>query len=130
MRTFDHLVGTGFLWLARIRGEPSPLAVWPALTAAERAERSRELARRWQHLLEELDPEDLARVVSYRNTKGEAWESTVGSILTHVLLHSAHHRGQIASALREAGHAPPLVDYIHAVRGGYLDEPGGARTAS
>ncbi len=117
------MVGTGFLWLARIQGEPSPLAVWPTLTAADRGPRSGELAQRWRNLLAGLDAADLARSVSYLNSKGEAWESTIGSILTHVLLHSAYHRGQIASALREAGHAPPYVDYIHAVRSGALTSP-------
>jgi uncharacterized damage-inducible protein DinB len=50
--------------------------------------------------LETLDPESLAEGVGYRNTKGEFWTSTMGDILTHVIIHSAYHRGQIASAVQ------------------------------
>jgi len=44
----------------------------------------------------------------------------VGDILTHVLLHSAYHRGQIAVDLRAAGLTPAYTDYIHAVRQGKI----------
>jgi len=120
LHLFDHLVGTGFLWLSRIRAEASPLGVWPTLSDATRRSRAAGLTREWAGLLAGLAPEDLARVVDYRNSKGEPWKSTVGAILTHVILHASYHRGQIASALRKAGHAPPYVDYIHAVRSGAL----------
>jgi uncharacterized damage-inducible protein DinB len=116
LRLFDHLLGAGFLWLARIRGEASPLAVWPQLAAAERRSRAAELSRDWAALLATMNADGLARVIDYRNSKGEPWTSSVESILMHVVLHAAYHRGQIASALREAGGTPPYVDYIHAVR--------------
>jgi uncharacterized damage-inducible protein DinB len=32
----------------------------------------------------------------------------------HVLLHSAHHRGQIAFELRASGQEPAYTDFIHA----------------
>jgi len=40
----------------------------------------------------------------------------VQDILTHVLLHSAYHRGQIASQVRSSGEQPPYTDFIHAAR--------------
>ena len=58
--------------------------------------------------------------VAYRNSKGEPWTSTVGDILTHVVTHSAYHRGQVASELRAAGFEPAYTDFIHAVRQGFL----------
>jgi len=36
-------------------------------------------------------------------------------------MHSTYHRGQIASAVREAGGAPAYTDYIHAVRQGLIE---------
>ena len=56
----------------------------------------------------------------YRNTRGEEFENAVEEILTQVFLHSAYHRGQIASTLRDAGHEPALTDFIHALRTGEL----------
>ena len=55
------------------------------------------------------------------NSKGQSWTSRVEDVLTHVLLHGAYHRGQIASALREAGLTPPYTDYIHATRSGRIE---------
>ena len=63
---------------------------------------------------------DLSQTVTYKNTKGEAWSSSIGDILTHVLMHSAYHRGQIASHMREQGHTPAYTDFIHAVRQGHI----------
>jgi len=41
--------------------------------------------------------------------------TTVGDTLVHVALHTAYHRGQINTRLRELGGAPPLVDYISSI---------------
>ncbi len=65
-------------------------------------------------------PAELERVVGYRNSRGEPWTSTVGDVVTHVVIHSAYHRGQVASELRGAGFEPAYTDFIHAVRQGFL----------
>jgi uncharacterized damage-inducible protein DinB len=36
----------------------------------------------------------------------------VAECLLQLALHSAHHRGQVAAWLREAGGEPPLTDFI------------------
>lgn len=38
--------------------------------------------------------------------------TTLGETALQVALHTAHHRGQVASRLRQLGVTPPLVDYI------------------
>lgn len=38
--------------------------------------------------------------------------TTLGETALQVALHTAHHRGQVASRLRRLGVTPPLVDYI------------------
>ena len=40
---------------------------------------------------------------------------------THVVIHSAYHRGQIASDVRASGGVPAYTDYIHAVRQGLIE---------
>ena len=42
-------------------------------------------------------------------------------VLTHVILHSAYHRGQVALAMRAAGMEPAYTDFIHAVRQGFVE---------
>jgi len=75
------------------------------------------LSRDWPGYLAEHH-QSLTERVSYTNSKGEAWTNTVEEILTHVTIHSAYHRGQIASSLRSAGMEPAYTDYIHGVRQG------------
>jgi len=58
----------------------------------------------------------LAEAVDYKNSKGEPWRNRVEDVLTHVIMHSAYHRGQIAMEMRAAGMEPAYTDFIHAVR--------------
>jgi len=116
-----HVVASERLWLARLRQEPSSLPVWPELDLEACAAELTELQAEWMRCLEALEEADLGDGVAYRNSKGEFWTSTVGDILTHVVLHSAYHRGQIAAAVREAGGAPAYTDFIHAVRSGLIE---------
>jgi uncharacterized damage-inducible protein DinB len=116
LRWMGHIVGSEFLWLSRLTDDSPPFAVWPELDADTCAARVDQLAREWGHYLSGLSVEDLAGGVAYRNTKGEFWTSSVADILTHVVIHSAYHRGQIAAAVRTAGGEPAYTDFIHAVR--------------
>jgi uncharacterized damage-inducible protein DinB len=116
-----HVVGAGRLWLGRLLGE-TPAAVWPALDLAACRAGWEELERRWDSYLAALAPADLASSVDYVNSRGEPWSSPVGDVLTHVVLHGVHHRGQIAADLRSAGAEPAYVDFIEAARRGYLPE--------
>jgi uncharacterized damage-inducible protein DinB len=59
--------------------------------------------------------------VIYKNTKGESWTNRRQDILMHVIMHSAYHRGQIATDIRGAGFAPPYTDFIHGVRQGFVE---------
>lgn len=118
---FAHVLGAQSEWLARLTGARSDLGVWPRLTLDELEPVLARLRADWTAYLERLGPTELARTVSYVNTKGQSWDSRQEDVLSHVLLHGAHHRGQIASALREAGLTPPTTDYIHAARKGLLE---------
>lgn len=116
-----HIVGAERLWLARMREEPSAMAVWPDLDLDACAAELAGLQEEWVRFLDALGNDGLDESVAYRNTKGEFWTSTVADILTHVALHAAYHRGQIAAAIREAGGTPAYTDYVHAVRAGLIE---------
>jgi uncharacterized damage-inducible protein DinB len=120
LRWMAHLVGSGELWLARLRNEPPTMAVWPELDLEQCASGVARLAQQWPRYLGTLRDDDLGENVGYRNTRGEYWTSTIADILTHVTMHGSYHRAQIAAAVRESGGEPAHTDFIHAVRQGLV----------
>lgn len=121
VRWMAHIVGAGEVWLARLLGETPPLPVWPDLDLDGCAAGVARLGDRWTRYLEGLATEDLDQAVTYRNSRGENWTSTVSDILTHVTIHGAYHRAQIAAAVRESGGQPAYTDFIQAARLGLLE---------
>jgi uncharacterized damage-inducible protein DinB len=121
VRWLGHLVASDALWLGRILGRPQRLAVWPALGLAGCRKEREQLDWEWGEYAGRLDDGELARAVSYINSKGEPWEGRIDDILTHLVVHGAYHRGQVAAELRAHGSTPPYTDFIHATRSGLLD---------
>jgi uncharacterized damage-inducible protein DinB len=115
-----HIIAAEWVWLDRLEGRPQSMPVWPDLNHEECREHIERLPRLWAAYLDRLSPEQLASTVSYKNTKGEPWNSAIEDILLHVTTHSAYHRGQIAMNLRAAGLQPAYTDYIHGVRQGLV----------
>jgi|KBSSwiStaDraftv2_1062776.scaffolds.fasta_scaffold116096_3 uncharacterized damage-inducible protein DinB len=120
-KVLAHVIGAERLWLDRLKRAKPKVAVWPDLSLDRCRDEIAELDKAWEDYLDDLAPEDLERTIDYVNSKGESWSSTVNDVLTHVLLHSAYHRGQIASELRDAGCEPAYTDFIHAVRKGLVE---------
>jgi uncharacterized damage-inducible protein DinB len=116
-----HILSAERLWLERLRKQPQSRPVWPDLTFEQCEAQIVDLARLWREFFGQLSPVGLLETVVYKNSKGEPWTSTVEDILTHVILHSAYHRGQIASQVRAGGEQPAYTDFIHAVRQGLIE---------
>jgi len=113
IKILAHIIGTEWLFLGRLRRE-KPAVVWPDLTLDQIAEQIDRLQREWPREFGRTD------VVEYVNSKGEKWSSRADDILMHVVIHSAYHRGQIATLVRQSGETPAYTDYIHCVRSGYV----------
>ena len=122
-----HILSAQKLWLERILQQPQTLPVWPTSTIDDCAALADETSSGWRNYLTKLaklatqPPASLAEIVEYRNSKGEPWSSRVEDILTHVLFHSAYHRGQIALQMRASGMTPASTDFIHAVRQEFVE---------
>jgi uncharacterized damage-inducible protein DinB len=117
---FGHILSAEKLWLERLRQKPQSQPVWPKSTIEQCEVQIQELMVLWQEYLTGLSESDLAKKISYKNSKGEPWTDAVQDILNHVVLHSMYHRGQVASSLRAAGVTPAYTDFIHAVRQGLI----------
>jgi uncharacterized damage-inducible protein DinB len=113
---FAHVVAAEHIWLARLQGREACHPVWPPLTLAECEALAGENAAGYAALLGGLGAADLATAVRYRNTRGEEFATPALDILTHVVIHGAYHRGQIAKALGRVGAPAVNTDYITYVR--------------
>jgi uncharacterized damage-inducible protein DinB len=116
---FSHLLAAEQVWLARIRGEDSArISIWPDLTIQECSTLATELREGYQGLLADSWPGGTDRLVTYRNSTGREFSSSVGDILMHVALHGSYHRGQIAARMRDEGIDPINSDFITFAREG------------
>ncbi len=122
VRRMAHILSAEKLWLERIKRVPPSMAVWPGSTLEECEALAGDIAAAWTEYLTKLAPDALGETIEYKNSKGEAWHSRVEDVLTHVIMHSAYHRGQIAMEMRAAGMEPAYTDFIHAVRQGMIGE--------
>lgn len=114
LQLMAHILAAERVWLERLKQQPQSVPVWPEADLPRCEAEAEQLASLWLEYLNRVT--DLTQVTSYKNSKGEAWTSSICDVLTHVVMHSAYHRGQIASHMRETGHTPAYTDFIHAVR--------------
>lgn len=114
---FAHVIAAEHVWLSRIRGEKPEVPVWPKLSLAQCAELATRNATEFLTLVESTDETALDGGITYRNSVGAEFTSTLRDILVHVALHGAYHRGQIAAVVRAGGDTPASTDYIAFVRG-------------
>ncbi|HEX8813903.1 MAG TPA: DinB family protein [Terriglobales bacterium] len=120
LKLLAHIVAAERLWLERLQSQPQTFPVWPEFSLPECKRETDRLHQLWPRYLSTLAEPGLAAEIDYKNTRGENWSNTRGDILEHVIIHSAHHRGQIVALIRATGNVPPTLDFIHAVRQGFV----------
>jgi uncharacterized damage-inducible protein DinB len=111
-----HIIAAEWLWMARLGHAAREIAVWPELQLSECEANVADLCVRWRDYFYNLTPARLVETINYVNSKGERWSNNVRDILTHVVMHSVYHRGQIASDLRNHGCTPAYTDFVEGVR--------------
>jgi uncharacterized damage-inducible protein DinB len=127
---FAHVLAAEHVWLARLKGEAPRHPVWPTLTLESCAGLVQANQRELTSYVDALAAADLARPVTYTNSAGQEFASSIEDMVLHVCLHGTYHRGQIAWALRRGGGVPMPTDYIAFVRGAPAAPPGaGGRPA-
>jgi uncharacterized damage-inducible protein DinB len=108
-----HLLITEKEYYERLYGKDSTgFDFWPDLALDECGTLAREAATAYERLLRRFDEDGLAIRAKYRTSEGIPYENTFRELLTHVLMHSSIHRGNIILKLREEGFEPPKIDYI------------------
>jgi len=119
LRLFAHVLTTERIYLERMRElDPWPQNFWPELPLAECAALAEANRGAYENFFETLPEAKLDGAIKYRNSKGIEFHTPIKDLLTHVALHGAYHRGQIAAMLRLAGEEPVNTGFITFVREG------------
>ena len=114
-RTVDHILVVAELWRLRLQGE-SPIVDfkrlhhpdWRELKSALRQE-----VRGLQHWLETKPEAFFESEVAYRGSDGKERRNWVRDVLTHMMGHMVHHRGQISAVATRLGAPAPEMDYMY-----------------
>jgi uncharacterized damage-inducible protein DinB len=120
LQLMAHILAAERVWLERLKQVPQSVPVWPEPDLEQCETEAAALGQAWFEHLDLITAGDVTQSISYKNSKGEAWTSTIVDVLAHVVTHSAYHRGQIASHMREIGQIPAYTDFIHGVRQGWV----------
>lgn len=113
--TVDHILVVAELWRLRLRGE-SPIVHlktlhhpdWRELKTALRQE-TREL----QHWLERQPEAFFESELEFRSLDGKQRRNWARDMLTHMMGHAVHHRGQVSAVVTRLGGPAPEMDYIY-----------------
>ncbi|MBA4849709.1 DinB family protein [Emticicia sp. BO119] len=105
----SHMVAAQTIWIERINGTPSDTKVW---SVYEKVALQGLFDANYEALQTLIDREDFNRVVTYINSRGAQYSSTVSDILTHMALHASYHRGQIILLIKGQVEKLPATDYI------------------
>ena len=108
---FSHMLNAHHLWNARIVGKKAEYDVWQVHKVQDWGDIHYENQRASFEITTNAD--DFEKRIDYENTKGRLFTNTLQDILFHIINHSTHHRGQIATDFRTNGLEPIPFDYIH-----------------
>ncbi|NIK76491.1 putative damage-inducible protein DinB [Paenibacillus castaneae] len=117
LRLFTHILNAEQVWLTRLQGmDSSQMPIWSEGDLTVCAKLIKQNEESFKAFLTEIAETDLDNLITYTNSTGNTFTSSIRDILTHVALHGQYHRGQINSRLRAEGFEPISTDYIIFVR--------------
>ena len=112
-KILGHTVASEAIYLQRISGkDPFPQNFWPLLTINQMSDEVKNNREKYALYLDKNSETDLLKSVRYRTSQGTYFEAPIFIMMSHVFLHSGHHRGQFCSMMRTIGKNPPSIDLI------------------
>jgi len=108
LQRMSHILLGERAWFQRLAGEEPDRDIW---TLMEIPQLEQVLAEH-RNVFAGLLVGDLGRVISFRRFTGEEYQSPVADILFHLVLHGAHHRGQMATRASANGLTPINTDFV------------------
>ena len=113
----SHIVNAQEIWLCRItRKAYDTNSVWKILSKSELKTALKNSSEAMTAYISSLQESDLEKNIEYTNIKGEAFKTRLKDIITHLLFHSAYHRGQVIILMKPVVNELPATDYIKFAR--------------
>jgi uncharacterized damage-inducible protein DinB len=112
--TLVHILWAEWLWLERWQGKSPQESFDPGHFPSVHSIRQpwADIEVNQVRFLEQLAPGQEKQRLPYTNQRGEKWEYSLAQMVQHVTVHSAYHRGQVTTLLRQLGRIPPMTDYL------------------
>ena len=124
LELYSHILGSEHVWLSRINGTARLVDVWPVLTLDECERLGKENIAAFTDLVSRLTPDLLEKPITYRNSAGDQFTSTVEDILTHVAMHGTYLRRE--QTPDDIGEAVVYLARADNITGETLNVAGGA----
>lgn len=119
-KLFAHIISQEWRWLCQLTTLKHAEVTWPEWTFEECFDQMQAVESAWADCVAQVVAAGFDRRVSY-TSGGVVHEISAADVVTHVVLHSSYHRGQIAVDQRLAGQGPPFTDYMECIQKGMLD---------
>ena len=113
LQILAHILITKQEYFERLSGKDSTgFDFWPEMDIEACVRLAGSTAENYSTLLRNPDDSHLEEIAIYKTSEGVEHQNSYRDLLTHVLLHSSIHRGNIIPKMREEGLEPPKIDYI------------------
>jgi uncharacterized damage-inducible protein DinB len=104
-----HALGAQIVWLRRWNGEPA--VTDPKIEDLHQAYAASHADLR--AFAASLADTDCARTIAYRDSRGESHALPLGLLISHLVNHGTHHRGETGMLLERVGRSPGDMDYLY-----------------
>lgn len=110
---FSHLLSGHCMWLSRIKAEEFTTTLFQERNLDEIEVLMNENAKLWNIYLQTITNDELNRVIHFiYPPDGSKRKMSIGDALTHLISHSAYHRGQIVARMKGKIEPMPHSTYI------------------
>jgi uncharacterized damage-inducible protein DinB len=123
MKMLSHLLNAQEIWISRIQGREMKIkGVWEVYGLEECQILAQQTASDWLNFIEGMVDADYTRIISYKNTLGNYYETPIIDIMCHCVNHATYHRAQVTKLMRQIGKEVINTDFITYARAFSLPE--------
>jgi uncharacterized damage-inducible protein DinB len=112
----SHIVIAEDTWYKRITNEFYENKFWNILSIEECIRLVENTNLKFVNYILSLSEDDFQKKISYKNSRGIDYITSIEDIFTHIAFHGMYHRGQIMLLMRNSGHDVVATDYAMFIR--------------